>query len=133
VQGSLEHRWPARPENVAAARRAAIQAARRAGARDGVLDAVRIAVSEAVSNVIVHGYRDAREGSFTLAVAANNGELRVTVRDGGCGLRPHAGSPGAGLGLPLIARLAESVSVTTPPEGGTEVAMTFSLRESASV
>jgi serine/threonine-protein kinase RsbW len=129
----LEHGWAARPENVAAARRAAIQAARRAGAAADVLDAVKIAVTEAVSNVVVHGYRDAREGRFTLAIAANDGELRVTVRDRGCGLRPHTGSQGAGLGLPLIARLAESVSVTTPPDGGTEVAMTFSLDAPARV
>jgi serine/threonine-protein kinase RsbW len=126
----LERRWDARPENVAAARRAAMQAAMRAGAAGDVLDAVRIAVTEAVSNVVVHGYRDAREGSFTMAIAADNGSLRVTVRDAGCGIRPHADSPGAGLGLPLIARLAESVSVTSPPDGGTEVAMTFPLDES---
>ena len=104
-----------------------MQAARRAGAGPGVLDAVRIAVSEAVSNVVVHGYRGARQGSFSLAVAADDGGLHVTVRDVGCGMRPRADSPGAGLGLPLIARLADSVSVTTPPDGGTEVAMTFPL------
>ena len=105
--------------------------ARRAGAEDPVLDAVRLAVSEAVSNVIVHGYRSAVSGAFTVAVEWEDGELRVTVRDQGCGMQPRADSPGAGLGLPLIANLAETLSVTAPPGGGTEVSMTFALGDLA--
>jgi serine/threonine-protein kinase RsbW len=131
VQGSFVHSWPSRPENVSAARRAAQQAAQEAGADPATLDAIRIAVSEAVSNVVVHGYRGTADGAFALEIGALNGELHVIVRDTGCGMRPRADSPGAGLGLPLIARLAESLSVTTPPHGGTEVAMTFPLREAA--
>jgi serine/threonine-protein kinase RsbW len=131
VQGSLEKSWSSRPEHVGAARRAALRAAMRAGADSTVLDAVRIAVTEAVSNVVVHGYEGRPEGRFTLLVNALDGELRVTVRDEGCGMRPRADSPGAGLGLPLIARVAASLSVSTPPDGGTEVAMTFPLHEAA--
>ena len=93
-----------------------------------MLDAVRLAVSEAVSNVIVHGYRDASSGAFTLQVEWEDDELRITVRDEGCGMQPRADSPGAGLGLPLIANLADTFSVTAPPGGGTEVCMTFPLR-----
>ena len=103
-------------------------AARRAGAADPVLDAVRLAVSEAVSNVIVHGYRETSNGSFTVAVEWEDNRLEVKVRDTGCGMQPRMDSPGAGLGLPLIARLAETVSVTAPEGGGTEVSMTFPLR-----
>jgi serine/threonine-protein kinase RsbW len=123
--------WPAEPEHVGPARRLVSAAARRAGAKDPVLDAVRLAVSEAVSNVVVHGYRDSPDGAFTVAVEWADDELSVTVRDEGCGMQPRADSPGAGLGLPLIANLAESFSVTAPPGGGTEVTMTFSLRELA--
>jgi anti-sigma regulatory factor (Ser/Thr protein kinase) len=122
-----EQTWPAAPEHVGAARRAVSAAARRAGAGDPVLDAVRLAVSEAVSNVVVHGYRDSARGAFTVAVEWEDDELRVTVRDEGCGMQPRADSPGAGLGLPLIANLAETFTVTAPPGGGTEVSMTFSL------
>jgi serine/threonine-protein kinase RsbW len=92
-----------------------------------VLDAVRLAVSEAVSNVIVHGYRESGNGAFTVAVEWEGGELCVTVRDTGCGMQPRMDSPGAGLGLPLIANLAETFTVIAPPGGGTEVRMTFSL------
>jgi serine/threonine-protein kinase RsbW len=123
--------WPASPEHVGDARRAASAAARRAGADDPVLDAVRLAVSEAVSNVVVHGYRGRASGAFVVAVEWERDELRITVRDEGCGMQPRADSPGAGLGLPLIANLAETFSVTAPPDGGTQVTMTFSLSEFA--
>jgi stage II sporulation protein AB (anti-sigma F factor) len=124
-----EQSWPARPEHVGAARRAASVAAQRAGAENSVLDAVRLAVSEAVSNVVVHSYRNTpRRGEFTVAIEWEDGLLQVTVRDHGCGMQPRMDSPGAGLGLPLIASLAETFSVVAPPEGGTEVSMTFPLQ-----
>jgi anti-sigma regulatory factor (Ser/Thr protein kinase) len=123
-----EQSWPARPEHVGAARRAASVAAQRAGAERDVLDAVRLAVSEAVSNVVVHGYRHAGRGDFTVSVQWGDDQLEVTVRDHGCGMQPRMDSPGAGLGLPLIASLAKSFSVSEPPDGGTEVRMTFPLR-----
>ena len=123
--------WPASPEHVGAARRVVSAAARQAGAEDPVLDAVRLAVSEAVSNVIVHGYRQTGSGAFTVAIEREDDKLQVTVRDQGCGMQPRTDSPGAGLGLPLIANLAESFSVTAPPGGGTEVCMTFPLRDFA--
>ena len=96
-----------------------------------MLDAVRLAVSEAVSNVIVHGYRDAGNGAFTVAIEWEGDELRVSVRDEGCGMQPRTDSPGAGLGLPLIANLAETFSVSAPPGGGTERCMTFPLLRAA--
>jgi serine/threonine-protein kinase RsbW len=122
-----EQSWPARPEHVGAARRAVWDAAVRAGAQKRVREAVRLAVSEAVSNVVVHSYRDASGGEFTLSVEWDGDNLRVVVRDEGCGMAPRMDSPGAGLGLPLMATLADSFSVTAPPGGGTEVCMTFPL------
>lgn len=78
--------------------------------------------------MIVHGYRETGNGAFTVAVEWEGDRLRVKVRDAGCGMQPRMDSPGAGLGLPLIAQLAETVTVTAPEGGGTELSMTFPLR-----
>ena len=122
-----EEKWPASSEHVAEARRTAAEAAQAAGAEPSIRDAVRLAVTEAVSNVVIHGYREPPPGDFTLVVEADGDALRVIVRDEGVGMRPRMDSPGAGLGLPLIARVAETFSVADAPGGGTEVCMTFPL------
>jgi anti-sigma regulatory factor (Ser/Thr protein kinase) len=45
-----------------------------------------------------------------------------------CGPAPRTDSPGAGLGLPLIAEVAESMSVSRGRDGhGTVLSMTFEL------
>ena len=54
--------------------------------------------------------------------------LEVVVADQGCGMSPHFDGTGAGLGLPLIAELTESMSVRPAADGpGTVVSMTFAL------
>jgi anti-sigma regulatory factor (Ser/Thr protein kinase) len=125
--------WPARAEHVGAARKAASAAAHAAGAAREVRDAVGIAVSEAVTNVILHGYRKPPPGEFVLKLEVEDDALRVTVRDDGVGMQPRTESPGAGLGLPLIANVTQSFSVSAVPDGGTEVCMTFPLQERARV
>jgi serine/threonine-protein kinase RsbW len=125
---SSERSFAARPENVRQARGAVIDLARRAGVPAEILDAVSLAVSEAVSNAVLHAFRDGSPGRVTVATDAEDSRLRVVVRDDGCGMAPHVGSPGAGLGLPLIAELSDSVSVQPAQPGrGTEVCMTFRL------
>jgi serine/threonine-protein kinase RsbW len=127
VQGHWEQSWPASAQNVGAARRAAVRAAVRAGATASVIESVRLAVTEAVSNAVVHGYRDSGEGEFTLVVESGNGALEVSVTDDGCGMQPRMDSPGAGLGLSLIARVSGSLAVASQPGEGTEVRMRFPL------
>jgi hypothetical protein len=56
-------------------------------------------------------------------------ELNVTVRDEGRGIACGQDSPGLGLGLPLIASLADSVHLGRDEQQRTEVQMTFSLSE----
>jgi serine/threonine-protein kinase RsbW len=53
--------------------------------------------------------------------------LRVVVVDQGRGILPRADSPGLGLGLPLIATLAESLELGTGTNEETEVRMSFRL------
>lgn len=55
--------------------------------------------------------------------------LTVIVRDEGKGIAPRPDSPGLGLGLPLIASLAESVQLRREESEHTEVQMTFLVGE----
>jgi serine/threonine-protein kinase RsbW len=55
--------------------------------------------------------------------------LTVVVHDEGRGMLPRPDSPGLGLGLPLIATLAESLELGTGSEDRTEVRMTFLLTD----
>jgi serine/threonine-protein kinase RsbW len=48
----------------------------------------------------------------------------VTVADSGGGLVPRADSPGLGVGLPLIAQLADRLDVRSGDEG-TQIRMSF--------
>jgi len=59
--------------------------------------------------------------------------LSIAIRDEGRGMRPRADSPGLGLGLPLIATLAETLELGSDSDDqGAEVRMTFRLtREEA--
>jgi serine/threonine-protein kinase RsbW/stage II sporulation protein AB (anti-sigma F factor) len=123
-----EHSWPATAEHVGDARAEVAALAARAGAPAPVLDGVRLAVSEAVSNAIMHGYRGRPGGRVTVVAEAGERHLTVLVGDDGCGLAPRSDSPGVGLGLPLMAEVADSVSMTPGRDGrGTLVRMTFGL------
>jgi len=53
--------------------------------------------------------------------------LSLVVCDRGRGIVPRPDSPGLGLGLPLIATLAESLELGTGRSEETEVRMTFDL------
>jgi anti-sigma regulatory factor (Ser/Thr protein kinase) len=122
--------YPADPRSVPAARKAVQDYLLHLRAPPVLLDDVALAVGEAVTNVVVHAYRHRPPGEGTIAVAASvvSGELRVTVRDGGCGLRARSDSPGLGLGLAIIDTLADSVDLSTPAaDGGFEVRMRFGL------
>jgi serine/threonine-protein kinase RsbW len=90
---------------------------------------IRLAVTEACANVVVHAYPDDREGQMEVLATMANDTLTVMVRDWGCGIRPRPDSPGLGLGLSLIAALAESVQLGHSEQERTEVQMTFALRD----
>jgi serine/threonine-protein kinase RsbW len=122
----LELTLPARPENVAVARHAIGGFADVLDVADQTLADVKLAVTEACTNVVVHAYPSG-EGPITLRATVNAGVLRVVVADEGRGILPRADSPGLGLGLPLIATLAESLELGTGDKEETEVRMTFRL------
>jgi serine/threonine-protein kinase RsbW len=89
---------------------------------------VLLAVSEVVTNCVVHAYRDRPAGSVAVEAERSGDELVLSVSDGGRGMAPRDDSPGLGLGLPLVGRIARRVDITAPAGGGTLVSMYFSLR-----
>ncbi len=118
---------PARAENIAIVRHA-FGALGEAYALDTqTLSDIRLAVTEACTNVVVHAYPDGQEGPMEVLATMLGDELTVVVRDEGEGIGPRPDSPGLGLGLPLIASLAENVQLGRDQEERTEVRMTFAL------
>jgi anti-sigma regulatory factor (Ser/Thr protein kinase) len=75
-------------------------------------DSVRLAVTEACTNAVLHAYPAEMPGDVSMTAHASAGTLMVTVRDWGGGFRPGCPSRGLGLGLPLIHKIADSVSIT---------------------
>ncbi|MFI5004887.1 MAG: ATP-binding protein [Solirubrobacterales bacterium] len=120
---------PARAENIAIVRHA-FGALGDVYALDAqILSDIRLAVTEACTNVVVHAYPDGGEGPMEVLATLLGDELIVVVRDEGRGIGPRPDSPGLGLGLPLIASLAESLQLGHDLQERTEVRMTFSLTE----
>lgn len=75
--------------------------------------------------------RSKRPGWGTMEVSAMmmGDELAVVVRDWGEGIKPRPDSPGLGLGLSLMAALADTVQLGHDTTDHTEVRMTFLLSE----
>jgi anti-sigma regulatory factor (Ser/Thr protein kinase) len=117
---------PARAENVAVVRHAFGGLGDALDVDDQVLADVKLAVTEACTNVVVHAYPDG-EGAMEIAAAIRDGRLAIAVRDDGRGMLPRPDSPGLGLGLPLIATLAETLELGRDDDDRTEVRMTFRL------
>jgi serine/threonine-protein kinase RsbW len=125
----LELTLPSRPENVAVVRHALGGFGDAFDLADQALADVKLAVTEACTNVVVHAYPDG-EGPLGVSAWVRDDRLTVVVHDEGRGMLPRPDSPGLGLGLPLIATLAETLELGTGTEERTEVRMTFLLADS---
>lgn len=122
----LSERYPALPDSVPAARHAVAGFAAAAGATERQLEAIALATTEAATNAVVHAY-PASAGWIEVDGWLAGGELCLIVADEGCGLR--AGSPGRrlGLGLALISRMADGLSIHDRSTGGTAIRMHFAV------
>jgi anti-sigma regulatory factor (Ser/Thr protein kinase) len=123
----MQQRLPARPPSVAVVRRAVGEFAAAGGASASQLAAIALAVSEAVTNAVVHAYvgRDA-PGGVEVQAQICGAMLQVSVCDEGVGMRPRLDSPGAGLGLNLIASVSDSFELADM-HPGVRVSMTFAI------
>ena len=92
---------------------------------EGICD-IALAVTEACANAVVHAYPD-RPGVFEVRASLSPRGLVVAVRDHGSGMAPRPDSPGLGVGLPVMAAIADGLEIDTPSGAGTTVTMTFAL------
>ncbi len=119
--------YAAVPEAVIDARNALTSFAHDAGADSEQLEAVRLAASEAVTNAVMHAYENGEQGTVQVSASYLENELWLFVADAGQGLRPRSDSPGLGLGLALIAQLADEFQILSRGSGGTELRLRFKL------
>jgi serine/threonine-protein kinase RsbW len=98
--------------------------ARECGLSDQRVGDVKLAVSEAVSNVVRHAYGRCKPGQVIATAHVDSGLLRIVIADTGAGMAPRSDSPGLGLGLPLMAHLADAINVVRKAPG-TEIHLTF--------
>lgn len=91
-----------------------------------LLDDLKTAVSEACNNVVMHAY-DGGPGPLAVCLYVNPDTIDVHVRDHGNGIPQSAPSDDRmqGVGLPIIRALAQTAEFRRPPDGGTEVRMSF--------
>ena len=98
-----------------------------AGVGEERISDITLAVTEACANAVLHAYPD-RSGQFEASADLSTaGELVVTVRDYGSGMSPRVDSPGLGVGLPVMAAIADALEIDTPEGAGTVVRMTFAV------
>lgn len=119
---------PATAEAVGRLRRAVVDYAQTVGASEATSDAVRLTVSEALTNVVVHAYVGREPGPMIVeACLDGGGNLLVFVCDEGPGPMPRLDAPGLGLGLGLVAQIADGFAIENRQPRGTLVSLRFSL------
>ena len=118
----------ARPDEVRRLRREVAGYVEELGATEPVVEGVRLAVSEALSNAVLHAYVGRDPGIMSAEVWSDGDDLLVRVCDEGQGLVPRIDSPGLGVGISLMASMADDFSVANRDDTpGTIVSLRFSL------
>jgi serine/threonine-protein kinase RsbW len=120
---------PARAENVAVVRHVLGAFAESLRLPDELIEDLRLAVTEACTNVVRHAYADGDPGAVEISIEPREERVRIVVADSGRGIGTSSDTSGPGLGLPLIAAIADSVDLQSAPGGGSRVAMTFRRRD----
>ncbi len=128
TDNGFSNSYPAVPDAVASARDSLTDFAVAVGAKGERLEAIRLAASEAVTNAVLHAYNGSG-GAIQLSASYVHGEFWLLIADDGSGLRPRGPHSGLGLGLALIAQLADEFQILSRSTGGTELRMQFRLAE----
>jgi serine/threonine-protein kinase RsbW len=125
VPTSFSDTWPAVAASVPIARHAVLHHLRDAETKDPPLADVGLAVSEAVTNVVHHAYVGQACGTVRVTLEFSADELKLVVEDDGRGLRPRVDSPGAGMGLSLMATVSDRFDTHTGLDEGTRICAWF--------
>lgn len=124
----LERDFPAVASSLASIRDAVAAFADQANVPSRLAGCAVQAVHEAAVNAIVHAYRGGdRDSAVRIEASADDDWLRLSVSDTGPGFRPSRTSPGYGLGLAIIAQLADELEIRDGAQGGLTVVMAFRL------
>jgi serine/threonine-protein kinase RsbW len=115
-------RLPGTPLGVRRLRREMAGLAADCGMDPEAIADVRLAVTEAATNAVMHAYAEA-PGDLTVTAAVEDGELAIVIGDTGPGFDVRD-SPGLGVGLSVIATVAERLRIVSGTRG-TEVHMAF--------
>src|ERR1700742_1413752 len=116
---------PARPEDAALNRHVLGAFAEALRLDDDLVEDLRLAVTEACTNVVRHAYPPDQTGPVEISIQPLEEHVSVIVSDHGRGIGTSSDTTGPGLGLPLIAAIADVVELQPVPGGGSRVAMTF--------
>ena len=96
-----------------------------AEAGGAVGDVVELAVAEAVGNAVRHAYAGRDDGVIRVRAEMDGPDrLVVEIADFGSGITTHARPRRAGLGLPIIGALADSIEVKSA-DAGTRIVLRF--------
>jgi anti-sigma regulatory factor (Ser/Thr protein kinase) len=125
---SADIRLQAVSENVPRVRGGLVRAARAVGADERMCKRIALAVTEATTNAVLHAFPD-RPGFLRAHLSEHDGEIEVVVSDDGRGLTLRDDSPGLGMGLGIIAEVADTLEIATAPGEGTEIRMGFRPRD----
>ena len=124
LESDIRLTLPAWPENVAVVRHVVGALSEALDLPPNVADDMRLAVTEACTNVVRHAYSD-DGGTIDVVVRLQRRALDVIVADSGRGIEPSPDTSGPGLGLPLIAALAESLEIERSAGAGSRLTMSF--------
>jgi len=124
LESDIRLTLPARPENVAVVRHVLGALAEALDLPPAVTADIRLAVTEACTNVVRHAYGD-RAGDIDVVVRPRGRALEVIVADNGRGMGPSPDTSGPGLGLPLMAALADSLEIQGSATAGSRLMMSF--------
>lgn len=137
VEGGIRLVVPATTDSVAIARQLVAGVGDALGLGEFEVADLKLITSEAASNVVRHAYPDdapegtgERDGVVEICVSGDSEKISVTVRDDGFGFAlAQPSGESLGLGIPLMASVAERLELRVREGGGVELVAEIAVGE----